>query len=102
MGIVHLNQVGENRVVRFSLATNYVYKGRDGQGVVETTWHNITAWEGRGMPDFEKITKGKGVHVWGRVRNSKYTGQDGLEKSINEVIASNLEIEDSSYSVPQS
>ena len=28
----------------FSLATTYSYKGKDGNWVNETTWHNITAY----------------------------------------------------------
>ena len=94
VGNAYLNSAGESRMVRFSLATNYVYKSRDGQGVIETTWHNVVAWEGRGMPDFSKIQKGECVHVLGRLRTSRYTTADGTEKQVYEVIASRVEIED--------
>ena len=98
VGTVYLNETGENRMIRFSLATNYMYKGRDGNAVIDTTWHNIIAWEGRGMPDFSKITKGRQVYVQGRVRTSRYTSAEGVEKQSYEVVASRLVPEDGAES----
>ena len=43
VGNVKLQNVGNSEVIRFSLATNYAFKGKDGNPVIETTWHNITA-----------------------------------------------------------
>ena len=85
--------VGESQVARFSLATNYLFKGKDGNGVVETTWHNVVAWSGKGMPDnLDKIEKGAAVHVIGRLRQQRFTGQDGIERTIYEVLAKTVEI----------
>ena len=42
-----INKFGDNRVARFKIATNYSYRDKDGKPVIETTWHNIVAWEGR-------------------------------------------------------
>ena len=67
--------VGDNQVARFSVATNYVFKGKDGTAVIETTWHTVVAWSGRGMPeDLNKITKGAPVYVTGRLRQQRFTG----------------------------
>lgn len=87
-------QVGDNRVIRFSLATNERFKDRNGTLKEETTWHNIVAWEGRGMPDFAGITKGACVSVSGRIKINKYTGSNGEEKQSIEILASRLAIED--------
>lgn len=95
VGIIRISEVGSSKVARLSLATNYLYKNRDGEGVVETTWHNIVAWEGKGMPDFSRISKGMQLYVCGRVRQSRFTGSDGTEKQIYEVIALTMNIEDS-------
>ena len=85
--------VGDNQVARFSVATNYVFKGKDGNAVIETTWHSVTAWGGRGMPDdLNKITKGTPVYVTGRLRQQRFTGQDGVERTIYEVMAKTVEI----------
>lgn len=90
-----INEVGENKVIRFSMATNERFKDRNGVLKEETTWHNIVAWSGKGMPDFNDIQKGKCVSVMGRVRNVKYTNSEGEDKYFNEVLANRLNIEDS-------
>ena len=93
VGNVKLQTVGNNENIRFSVATNYVYKDKEGRPVIETTWHNVTAWNGKGMPDFHKIDKGTLVHVMGRLRTQKFEGNDGAEKQIYEVLANRIEIE---------
>src|SRR5574344_1162134 len=93
VGNVRLQIAGGKQVVRFSFATNYSYKAKNGDGVIETTWHNISAWEGKGMPDFSKIEKGCTVHVTGRLRSSKYTNSEGEEKVSYEIAANHLAIE---------
>ncbi len=90
-----INVVGESKVIKFALATNEVFKDRSGVIKEETTWHNIVAWTGRGMPDFADIRKGMCVSVNGRVRNVKYTNSEGEDKYFNEVLANRLHIEDS-------
>ena len=97
VGNVRLSEVGGSQVARFSLATNFIYKGREGDAVIETTWHNIVAWGGgRNMPDLSKIEKGIPLYVCGRLRLSKFTGSDGAEKQIYEVVASKIAVEDPS------
>ena len=63
VGNIRVSTVGTGQVARFSLATNFLYKNKDGEATVETTWHNIVAWSGKGMPEFEKIGKGSPVYV---------------------------------------
>lgn len=94
VGNIRISEVGESRVARFSVATNFIYKGKDNEGVVETTWHNVVAWSGKGMPDFTAITKGAPVYVTGRIRTSRFTGSDGTEKTVYEVVASKIEVLD--------
>lgn len=90
VGNIRITDVGDSKVARFSLATNFIYKGRDGDAVVETTWHNIVAWDGRGMPDLTKIGKGTPLYVCGRLRSSKYTAADGSERTSYEVVANKI------------
>ncbi|MBO8471506.1 MAG: single-stranded DNA-binding protein [Bacteroidetes bacterium] len=94
VGNIRISEVGESKVARFSVATNFIYKGKDNEGVVETTWHNVVAWSGKGMPDFTAITKGAPVYVTGRIRTSRFTGSDGTEKTVYEVVASKIEVLD--------
>lgn len=87
-----VNRFSENCVARFKIATNYSYRDKDGKPVIETTWHNVVAWEGRGMPDFASIKKGSCVYVCGRLRISKFTGSDGDERRFYEVVATRVQI----------
>lgn len=92
VGNVRTNEHNGNKVANFSLATEIIYKTRDGNPVSETTWHNIVAWEGRDTQDIRKIAKGVAVYVTGRLRTSKYTGTDGTEKQFHEVLASKVRV----------
>lgn len=92
VGTIRTNIVGENTVANFSLVTEYLYKTRDGGAANETTWHQITAWEGRDMPDLNTITKGTVLNVTGRLRSFRYTNSEGTEKQLYEVIASKIRI----------
>lgn len=87
VGNIRTNIVGDTKVANFSLATDYLYKTRDGAAISETTWHNVVAWSGKNMPDLDRIEKGTPLHLTGRLRTSRYTSADGTEKQFYEVLA---------------
>ena len=87
-----VNKVGERSVANFSVATEYDFKKSDGSWGKETTWHNVNAWQGFGICDFELLTKGTAVLVVGRERVRKYTDQGGTEKEIVEILAESVDI----------
>lgn len=89
-------KVGDTSVARFNIATNETFKDRQGALKEETTWHSITAWNGKGMPDFNKIKKGVCVSVIGRLRCNRYTSSTGEERQFYEVLASRLTIDEES------
>lgn len=92
VGTVRLNTVNDKKVANFSVATDYMYKGRDGEGVSETTWHNVVAWESQDMPDLSLIQKGTPLNIQGRLRANKYTSNDGVEKQYFEILAYKIKI----------
>ena len=92
VGFVRANEFNGSKVANFSLATDILYKTREGVAVSETTWHNIVAWEHKDMPDVGSISKGMPVHVVGRLRTTRYTNADGVEKTFYEVMAQKLRI----------
>ena len=99
VGNVNILKVGDTRVAHFSVATNFAYKGRNGEPVIETTWHNVTAWEGvKGIPSLDAIQKGFAVYVVGRLRSQKYTSNDGIERTSMDVIANSVETVDENIS----
>ena len=83
--------VGDAQVARFSLATNEAFRGKNGELREETTWHNVTAWAGRNIMDFKDIRKGTLVSLVGRLRNTRFMGNDGTERTVVEVVAGRLE-----------
>ena len=92
VGTVRLNEHNGRKVANFSVATELLYKSREGIAVSEITWHNIVAWSGKDIVDLSLITKGTPVHVFGRIKTSKYTSADGTEKFFYEVMANKLSI----------
>ena len=78
------------KLVRFSMATNETYRGRTGEKVTETTWHNIVAW-GKVAELAEKfLVKGTEIAIEGKLINRSYTGKDGNIKYVTEVQVSEL------------
>lgn len=95
VGSVRVQTALERKVAHISVVTNYAYKDRNGMPVIESTWHNVTVWEGKDVPDLDSITKGDKIWVVGRQRNQKYTASDGSEKTSTEVAAYKVSLIDS-------
>lgn len=92
VGSVTLHHGSEREMARFTVATSTAYRDREGGAVIDTTWHNVIAWEGKGMPDLDKIQKGGKIQVVGRIRNQKYVGVDGIERTSYDILASKVNI----------
>ena len=94
VGSVRTQKINEVTMARFCVATNYAYKDREGYAVIDTSWHNVTAWEGRNIQNLEKLSKGAKVHLFGRIRYQTYTGADGVDRTSTDILVSKLEILD--------
>lgn len=92
IGNATINTVGNSKLARFSLATEYAYKSQDGTCCIDTTWFNCSCWESEKTPNLDKIQKGKVAHLQGRVRMQRYTDCNGVERQIWEVVCQTLEI----------
>ena len=90
IGTIRINDVNEAKVAHFSVITEHLYKTREGNVVSEDTWFNVTAWNSREMPDFDKLSKGMPIYVSGRMRTSRYTSADGTEKLYYEILANRI------------
>ncbi len=98
MLIGNLGQDAEHRfttnnteVSSFSIATTHSYKGRDGNYVNETTWHNVVVF---GASDFLKnaLKKGKKFYIEGRINKRDYENKDGQKVYVTEIIADRFSI----------
>jgi single-strand DNA-binding protein len=76
-------------VTSFTLATTHSYKGKDGNWVKETTWHNISAWS---LSDYFKnnLKKGKKFYIEGRIQKRDYTDKDGVKRYSVDVVAEKI------------
>ena len=76
-------------VTNYTLATTNSYKGKDGNWVNDTTWHNIVSFN---LSDYFKdnLKKGKKFYVEGRLSKRDYTDKDGIKRYITEVISERI------------
>src|SRR4030065_1018787 len=81
-------------VTNFTLATDYSYKGKNGDWVNETTWHNIVSFN---LSDFfkENLKKGKKIYVEGRLSKRDYNDKEGIKRYVTEVVSEKLILLDS-------
>jgi single-strand DNA-binding protein len=98
MLIGNLGQDAEHRfttsnveVSSFSIATTNSYKGKDGNWVNETTWHNVVIF---GASEYLKnnLKKGKKFYIEGRLNKRDYENKDGQKVYVTEVIADKFNI----------
>lgn len=92
VGSVRVQNVGNTKVANLSVATEYAFTTKDGGAVIETTWHYVTALEGKDIQNLEQLQKGSFVHVIGRLRNRKYTTPDGMERIVYDIVANKVEM----------
>ena len=74
-------------VARFSLATNESYKDKEGNWQTLTEWHNIVVWREQAERAEKQLKKGMLVYVEGKISYRKYTGQDGVERNLTDIVA---------------
>lgn len=89
VGSVKISEVGSTSIMRLSVATNEYYVSSQKNHVINTTWHNVTYFGG---PDLPSIEKGAKVRIVGRMKQTRYTASDGVERSAFEVIANSIEL----------
>jgi single-strand DNA-binding protein len=74
---------------RFSVATTRTWKDQQTEEwKEETNWTNVTAWRKENLANY--LTKGKQVHVEGRLQSSSYNDKKGRKAYVTEVIAEDV------------
>ena len=89
------NFEGGGKVAQFTLATTEKgYKTKDGKDVPdETTWHNIVV-KRTGLAGVceQYVKKGTPLLIMGKITSRDYTGKDGGEKRIVEIVVEEMEL----------
>lgn len=78
VGTVNEQIVSNERLVRFSVAVDTVYRGGAGS-TVQTTWFNCTYWGNI------EVLKGEEVHLEGRMLGHDYIDKDGRARQFYDV-----------------
>ena len=91
VGRINRQTISNRTVANFSVVTEYNFKDKSGNAIVETTWHNVIAWQNGDMP-LDSIERGTHVCVHGRLRCRRYTSESGEPRTSYEVIAKDVNI----------
>ena len=78
------------KVANFSIATNEVYKNKDGSKVEKTEWHNIVLWRGLAELAESYLKKGNQVYIEGRLRTRQWDDKDGIKRYTTEILGDNM------------
>lgn len=74
------------KICSFSLATNRVWKDKNGSKQEETTFHNIIAWGKQAETIAQYVEKGQELGITGRIQNRSWECDDGQKKYRSEVV----------------
>ena len=92
VGNSSIQKVADTRLCRFSVVTELAYNGNDGTNIIESTWFNVTAWEGKDITNLDAITRGAIVHIIGRLKCNRYVDANGNDRVQYEIIAQKLDV----------
>lgn len=84
------NLEGGVKVANFSLATTETYKGKNGEKVESTEWHNIVLWRGLAEVAESYLKKGSSIFIEGKIRTRDWTDKDGNKRYTTEIVADNM------------
>lgn len=73
-------------VCTFGVATNRSWVTNDGQKKEEVQYHRIVAWQKLAELCAKILTKGSKIYIEGRLAYRTFTGKDGQERNVAEVI----------------
>lgn len=76
----------ENKIAKFSLATNESYTNSKSEKVQQTTWHNIVAFGPIVNVIENHVEKGKQLAVEGKLTYKEYQDNDGITRKITEIV----------------
>lgn len=81
-----INAVGkDNKVAKFSVATNEAYKRKNGEWVENTQWHNVVAWGKVAELSEKLLKKGSEIVLEGKLVNDEYETKEGEKRYQTEI-----------------
>lgn len=78
-------------VCSFGMATNRVFRDRDGKKQEQTDFHNIVVFGRQADTVAQYLKKGSSVLIEGRIQNRSWEGKDGEKKYRTEIVAERVQ-----------
>lgn len=78
-------------VTSLSLATNRVWKDRDGNKQESTDYHNVVVFGRPAETAAQYLKKGQSVYVEGRIQTRSWDDKDGSKKYRTEIVADSVQ-----------
>ena len=79
------------QVASFGIATNRVYKDKNGQRQEQTEFHNIVVFGRQAETTAQYLRKGSSALIEGRMQTRSWDGPDGTKKYRTEVVADRVQ-----------
>jgi single-strand DNA-binding protein len=79
------------KVTSFSLATNRVWKDKNGAKQEDTQFHNIVVFAQQAEIVAQYLKKGQAALVEGRIQNRSWDAPDGTKKYRSEIVADRVQ-----------
>ncbi len=79
-------------VTSLRIATNEIWKSKDGQQQDKTEWHNIVLWDKLAEISAEFLKKGSHVYIEGRIQTRTWEAQDGTQRRTTEIVAQQMQM----------
>ena len=79
------------QVVNFGIATNRVWRDKEGQKQQQADFHNVVAFGRLAETVNQYMKKGNMMYVEGRLTTRNWEAQDGTKRSRTEVVAENIQ-----------
>jgi single-strand DNA-binding protein len=79
------------QVASFSVATNRVWKDKNGAKQESADFHNIVVFGRQAETTSQYLKKGSGVLVEGRIQTRSWDAQDGQKKYRTEIVADRIQ-----------
>jgi single-strand DNA-binding protein len=95
-----LRDANGNPVCMFSVATTERWKDRQGNRQEKTEWHKVVAWNDLANICSNFLKKGSRIYIEGKNKTRKWMDQNGVEHSVTEIIAKEIEMLSTNSDVP--
>ncbi len=79
-------------VVNFGLATNRMWKGKDGSQQKQTEFHNVVMFGRLAEITKQYLKKGSSVMIEGRIQTRSWDGPDGNKRYKTEIVADAMQM----------